>query len=230
MVMMIVGSIADLISFGFAPMSLLAPIGAMTLVVNMLVAPCFKEKLTTRDIVFTIIIVMGTIICISFGSKEEHTYSIDTLIDLYQHAPFVVFSILLAVTMALLFFLINQSSQREAKFLHTQWDLKFQAVAYPAVAGTVAALSVLFAKSSAELVKETIKGNNQFNNFFAYILVAMLALCLFLQMKWLNIGLTKGDALFVLPVYQVFWVVMNVVAGMIYFEDFLVRLLLFKTL
>ena len=221
--LMIVGSIADLVSFGFAPMSLLAPIGAMTLVVNMLVAPCFKEKLTTRDIVFTLVIVVGTVICISFGSKDEKTYSIQELLDLYTHPPFIVFGISLLLIMALLFFLINQSAQREAKFLHTQWDLKFQAVAYPAVAGAVAALSVLFAKSAAELVKSTVNGVNQFTNAFSYAMIVGLAATIFLQMKWLNIGLTKGDSLFVLPVYQVFWVTMNVVTGMIYFEDYKVH-------
>ena len=89
------------------------------------------------------------------------------------------------------------------------------------MSGTVAALSVLFAKSSAEIIKESIKGRNQFTNFFSYVLIAMLLACLVLQMKWLNVGLTKADALFVIPVYQVFWVVMNVVTGMIYFEDYL---------
>jgi small-conductance mechanosensitive channel len=34
MALVIVGSVGDLLSFGFAPMSLLAPIGAMTLVVR----------------------------------------------------------------------------------------------------------------------------------------------------------------------------------------------------
>lgn len=53
---MIIGSVCDLISFGFAPMSLLAPLGAMTLVVNMFVAPCFlNESLSRRDVIWTLV-------------------------------------------------------------------------------------------------------------------------------------------------------------------------------
>jgi drug/metabolite transporter (DMT)-like permease len=129
MTLMIVGSVADLISFGFAPMSLLAPIGALTLVVNMLIAPCFlKEKLSTRDVVFTLIICVGTIVCICFGSKEEGAYSIETLMDLYTHPPFVIFAIFLAIIMAGLFFLINQSAQREAKCVAPLMIEPFRAV------------------------------------------------------------------------------------------------------
>jgi drug/metabolite transporter (DMT)-like permease len=161
----------------------------------MMIAPCFLgEKLSTRDVIFTLIIVVGTVICISFGSKEEGVYSIEYLMDLYTHTPFVVFGIFLAIIMAALYFLMNQSSQREKKFLHTAWDTKFQAVAYPAVAGTVAALSVLFAKSSTEIIKETVKGQNQFTHVFSYFLIVMTLLCLYLQVC--NCSIASTNSLF----------------------------------
>ena len=39
-------------------------------------------------------------------------------------------------------------------------------------------------------------------------------------MNLLNMGLNKADALYVVPVYQVFWVCGNVIAGMMYFQDY----------
>jgi len=39
-------------------------------------------------------------------------------------------------------------------------------------------------------------------------------------MRMLNEGLSKADALVIVPVYQVCWVTMNTIVGMIYFEDY----------
>jgi len=39
-------------------------------------------------------------------------------------------------------------------------------------------------------------------------------------MRILNEGLSKADALIIVPVYQVCWVIMNTVVGMVYFEDY----------
>ena len=38
--------------------------------------------------------------------------------------------------------------------------------------------------------------------------MVLLACCLVLQIKMLNKGLEKADAMLIVPVYQVFWVVM----------------------
>jgi drug/metabolite transporter (DMT)-like permease len=132
MAMVIVGSVCDLVSFGFAPMSLLAPLGAMTLVINMFIAPCFlNESLSKRDVVFTLIIVVGTVVCVCFGSKDEQSMSIDYLLDLYSHTPFIIFAVVTIFVLLAMYFLLKQSAQREEKMLHTAWDMKFQAFAYP---------------------------------------------------------------------------------------------------
>ena len=219
--LVVTGSVGDLLSFGFAPMSLLAPLGAMTLVLNMIIAPCFlSETLTKRDVVYTLVIFAGTLLCVLFGSKEEKSYTIDELLALYSNVPFIVFAIVFCLLMIIVYFLLKQISLREHNKLETIWDVRFQSFAYPCMGGTFGAMSVLFAKSCTEIAKMTIAGDNQFAHFFAYVEIIGLLVCVFLQMKLLNMGLEKADALFIVPVYQVFWVVMSVVAGMIYFQDY----------
>jgi hypothetical protein len=53
--------------------------------------------------------------------------------------------------------------------------------------------------------------------FVVFLLVCVVAI--YLQCFFLNKGLARGDALFIVPVYQVAWVLMNTVLGMIYFRD-----------
>jgi len=346
-----VGSVADLVSFSFASMSLLAPLGAMTLVVNMFIAPVFlKETLSRRDIIVTMIILFGTVLSVVFGSKEETKYTLKELVALYGKPLFIGYAVVVVVYIgATLFYLrslerkekghipdsegagsasvaavdgdvsssksqfvppaqdddsklgdelaLNRGEsqiQRSAKELISrithgkvanrhekltddiETEMKtidttdgltdhalspdafepvipdsnaapepsvvvadtqslthptkvsrlssaeaaFRAFAYPSLAGVFGAHSVLFAKSATEPVKATAAGNNQFNNPLAYFFVLFLIGMVYLQMKFLNLGLSKADALYVVPVYQVCWVVMNAVVGMTYFRDY----------
>lgn len=60
------------------------PVGAFTLVCNVFLAHCWlKEKITKRDIVGTVLIVVGAILVAAFGSRGEKAYALDELIDLY---------------------------------------------------------------------------------------------------------------------------------------------------
>jgi hypothetical protein len=49
----------------------------------------------------------------------------------------------------------------------------------------------------------TIKGDNQFTQPGSYFFLVLLVVFLLLQMKLLNAGLERADALFVVPIYQV---------------------------
>ena len=65
---------------------------------------------------------------------------------------------------------------------------------YPAVAGTFGAQSVMFAKSAATAVRLSFSGDNQMTRFEPYLMILGLATCVFLQLKYLNVGLlTTGD-------------------------------------
>lgn len=123
-------------------------------------------------------------------------------------------------------------------------SLRKLAFSYPAMAGAFGSMSVLFAKSVAEIMKEVLRfGGNALTSWPPYIFVTFMLGSLFLQVlpffsssstllrflfwllqvRFLNEGLDKGDALFIVPVYQVFWVLWSTLAGMLYFEDFQVR-------
>ena len=92
---------------------------------------------------------------------------------------------------------------------------------YPTLAGVFGAHSVLGAKSAIEMIKGNISGRSPDDIksalFVVFILVCVVAI--YLQCYFLNKGLSRADALLVVPIYQVAWVMMNTVLGMIYFRD-----------
>lgn len=94
-----VGSVLDFVAFGLAPQSLLAPLAALTLVWNMMLAPCFnKEKLTKKDIVSTLIIFVGATIAVVFASHTSPSYNLDMLMQLYRDPLTIVYFCVVVLT------------------------------------------------------------------------------------------------------------------------------------
>ena len=64
-------------TFGMAPQTLLAPLGAMTLVWNTLIAPCMLgEALTRRALLATLLIILGATLAVAFSSHATPEYVI----------------------------------------------------------------------------------------------------------------------------------------------------------
>lgn len=90
------------------------------------------------------------------------------------------------------------------------------------VLGTIGAQSVLFAKCVVELVVGVIKKRgNAFVHFQPYLIILAVCACVFLQIKWLNDGLKRFDASYIVPVFVSFWIILSVASGMIFYQEYL---------
>lgn len=224
-----VGSVLDFVAFGLAPQTLLAPLAALTLVWNMLLAPCFnKEKLSKKDIVSTLIIFMGATIAVVFASHSSPSYNLNMLMQLYRDPLTIVyFCVVFLTTMAHYaavkivhdFCLTSKRHRMIQVGTPAMWST-LCLVGYAGLAGTLGGQSVLFAKSSAELMKGVFNGDAScFVHYQTYLIALALAVCLGLQVKYLNGGLVHYDALSMVPVYQAYWVISGVLGGVIYFQE-----------
>jgi hypothetical protein len=92
---------------------------------------------------------------------------------------------------------------------------------FAAVAGTMGAQSVLLCKCCAVMLQDTLAGTtNMFLYPTTYAVLFGVGVSVYFQVKWLNDGLLQYDALFILPVFQAFWILVSVISGMIYFDEF----------
>lgn len=84
--MMVGGAILDFVAFGFAAQSLIAPLGSVTLLCNVVLSPLLLgEKVAMTDWISAAIIAAGCTLAISFGDHETKTYKFDELMDLYDN-------------------------------------------------------------------------------------------------------------------------------------------------
>lgn len=270
------GSLLDFVAFGMAPQSLLAPLGALSLVWNLLIAPLFNsEKLTRQNMVATCIIIFGTLLTVIFAAHSTPTYTLDDLMSLYTKPVMICYMILVVsflVTMATRLKKIEEAIEEEEgdgieaaalvdamesgkdetpstpskrkKLKNSTYDLTKMAmkvdksaivldknhvhtemnriVCYGGLAGCFGGLSVLLAKSTAELVKNVMTGSEAgaFDHPQPYLIVLCMAMCLLSQITILNSGLSKFNALLMVPVYQSFWNMFSTLGGIVYFQEY----------
>ncbi|OWZ08750.1 hypothetical protein PHMEG_00018654 [Phytophthora megakarya] len=219
------GSVLDFVALGFLPQSLATPVGGSTMVANVVFASLFlKEKFTKSDAIGTTLVLLGIIIVATFAEKESGCYTVHELVALYREPLFSMYAVLIGVSCLILVLLVRKMERvlKEKGRSSPEYKrfAKLHSVSYPALSGIFGAQSVLFAKSTAELMKTTLEGDIQFVNFGAYAITFSMLACVFLQIHWLAHGLQKFDAVFVVPVFQCFFISVSIFGGGIYFKEF----------
>ncbi|TPX32602.1 hypothetical protein SmJEL517_g04323 [Synchytrium microbalum] len=104
--------------------------------------------------------------------------------------------------------------------LSSPWVVLALPFTYASLGGLMGTITVLFAKSTSYLLSISFTGNNQFNNFFAFLITGITVVTAIGQVYWINMGLQRYDALLQIPVYFVVWTLFDVVGGGIYFDEF----------
>mmetsp|Transcript_16370 Transcript_16370/g.24125 ORF Transcript_16370/g.24125 Transcript_16370/m.24125 type:complete len:448 (-) Transcript_16370:38-1381(-) len=224
--LLFVEALFDLASFGFAPASILSCMGAFTLVFNMILAPALcGEEVSRRDILVNCIVMSGTLVAVWFGPHETPDYDVPKLMDLFSSTRFAVYFTLLMLWIGLLLLcwwgLKDLNKPKLATFQKWQRTTRSSVLrfTYPALAGSIGGNTAVYAKAMIELVKTTIKGDNQLIYFGFYLMIVLMLLSLLGQLNFLNAGLKYYDALYVVPVYQVFWITSGILGAMFFFDE-----------
>lgn len=74
------------------------------------------------------------------------------------------------------------------------------------------------AKTVAILLRSTIEGDNQFTQVLTYVFLFLMILTITVQTHYLATALKYFDALYVVPVFQCFWITGSTVGGAIFFQ------------
>jgi len=217
------GSIMDFVAFGMAPQTLLAPLAALSLVWNLLIAPIFHgEAITRENLSATGIIFGGVTITVIFAGHSTPNYNLDDLLKLY-HKPLMY----LYIGCVVIFLGVMCQTKRRIELTGVGENGMYHVVCYGGIAGTLGGQSVLLAKSTVELVKTEIWGGKEhsddydaFQQYQTYLIIVGMVTCLICQIITLNGGLQRFDALLMVPVYQSFWILSSVLGGILYFEEY----------
>lgn len=221
---MILAALGDFAALGFAPQSIIAPLGSFTLVANLAFASIMLgERLTLRDLASTILIAGGCTLAIGFSNHSEKDYSVAELNQFFAASSFWVYTVVILGLIGALF-----AEKRYAENLRATNHPKYAAhhrlhrFCVPALSGVVGSQSMLFAKVTAQLIILLFQGDGEvIRSYETYIFIGLLLTTIFFQVKWLNDALSLFNATYVVPVFQTFWIGVSVIAGLVVYQEYL---------
>eukprot|EP00884_Botryococcus_braunii_P007041 jgi/Botrbrau1/16338/Bobra.0345s0002.1 len=98
------GNILNFVSFGFAAQSLLAALGSVQFISNVIFASLvLHEQVTKKILGGTALIVVGCILLVSFGNHDSKILTVHDMIADFKSTPYIVYLVLLTCSIAIMY-------------------------------------------------------------------------------------------------------------------------------
>ena len=182
-----------------------------------------KEAITRLDVFATFLIIGGVVLTAAFADKSAQCFTLETLLRLYTRTEFIVYAVVVVATIVSLYALLRHVRTLRKKGEDTVEYLRYIKI-HPILCGSLSALlgaqSVLFAKSTIELFKVSVAGDNQFTFIGSWLIVFAMLFSIFGQIHFLAMGLKHFDAALIVPIFQSLYTVGAIVSGAAYFDEF----------
>lgn len=211
--LMAAGEVGNFAAFGFAPASLVAPLGAWSVVLSAILAHVFlHENVSNRNLLGIALCVTGAFLIGAAGpdvSTSEAALDADTVFRLLVRTPFVVFIILTLTATAVLVYIAHRTSLGQ-KYIFI----------YVGVSSLLGGVTVVCAKALSTFLRLTFEGNSQFGNWLPFALVVILATAILAQLRYLNLAMAQFGNAQVIPVYYVLFTSCAMSSGVIMYREF----------
>lgn len=206
--LMVIGEIGNFSAYGYAPASLVAPLGTTTVVANMFLAAIFlKEKIRAENLFGSALAVIGAILVVAFAPKKEKVLTGEMLNQYLTGTSFIVYiCIELAILIALFVLLYGYKVKRVVIFL--------------SISNIIASYTVISAKAVSSLIQLSVAGDNQMQYFTVYIMMIVMFSTAILQVKFLNMAMQKFESTIVVPTNFVFFTISAIIAGIVFYKEF----------
>lgn len=202
------GEIGNFTAYGFAPASLVAPIGTSAVVANAVLAFIFlKERIRIRDITGITLGVVGTFFLIKFSQKEESMLSANDIVDRLQKIPLIIYLAVEIITFLVLMYIHHRR----------QYIRIVPSLIQVALLGS---LTVISAKAVSSMINLSFSGENQLLHPIFYVMLVIMVLSIVGQVRYLNKAMAEFDASVVMPTNFVFFTVSAILSGIIFYGEF----------
>ncbi|KAI7861793.1 magnesium transporter NIPA-domain-containing protein [Spinellus fusiger] len=204
--LMVLGEVGNFVAYGFAPASTIAPLGTITLVANVILAPLMlKETFRLRDFMGVLLAVMGAATVVLSSNSEETALSPDMIMEaLTQTRSLVYFGLTGAAMIALTVLSPIYGSSS------IMIDLGLVAI--------YGGYTVLCTKSVASLLSLTLL--NMFGYTVSYVLIITLVVTAVVQVKYLNRALQRFESTQVIPTQFVLFTISVIIGSAVLYHDF----------
>ncbi|KAF3482475.1 non-imprinted in Prader-Willi/Angelman syndrome region protein 1 [Arthroderma uncinatum] len=205
-VLMTVGEAGNFLAYGFAPASIVSPLGVVALVSNCLIAPfLLKERFRQRDFLGVVIAIAGAVIVVLSAKTSENKIGPGEIWGMITRWEFETY---LGVTVVLIIGLMSISRKYGRKTILIDIGL----------VGLFGGYTALSTKGVSSLLSYTLWHAITFP--ITYVLVAVLVSSAIMQIRYINRALQHFDSTQVIPTQFVLFTLSVIMGSAILYRDF----------
>ncbi|CAF1395095.1 unnamed protein product [Adineta ricciae] len=209
-----IGEACNFAAYGFAPASIVTPLGALSVLVSALLAVRFlNENLTTLGKIGCLLTVAGSIILVIHAPKDNDVTSLSDFAQRVRSAEFVFFSLFTCgVLLVLIFYYAPRMGAKHVCI-------------YILICSLLGAFTVTACKGLATGLKELYMHEHTYSMWLTLICALTIISCILIQMVYLNRALDLFSTPVVTTVYYVLFTTCILITSGILFREW--RLLTF---
>ncbi|KLU87888.1 hypothetical protein MAPG_06878 [Magnaporthiopsis poae ATCC 64411] len=205
-VLITVGEMGNFLAYGFAPASIVSPLGVVALVSNCVIAPIFfKEVFRQRDFLGVVVAVAGAITVVMSANTEETKLAPH---DVWKAITTFEFKIYMAVSCSLIALLMWMSPRYGHRSILIDLGL----------VGLFGAYTALATKGVSSMLSSTLLG--AFTTPVTYALLFVLLGTAVMQVRYVNKALQRFDSTQVIPIQFVIFTLSVIIGSAVLYRDF----------
>ncbi|KAG8532302.1 uncharacterized protein KY384_003943 [Bacidia gigantensis] len=205
-VLMIVGEAGNFLAYGFAPASIVSPLGVVALICNCIIAPCLlKEAFRQRDFWGVMIAIGGTVTIVLSAKTSEKKLGPD---DVWAAITRWEFETYLGITVGLIIILMWASPRYGHRSILIDLGL----------VGLFGEYTALSTKGIASLLSDTLWRTLTFP--VTYLLIFVLVGTAIMQIRYVNRALQRFDSTQVIPIQFVSFTLSVIIGSAVLYRDF----------
>ncbi|KAG8441793.1 hypothetical protein GDO86_010827 [Hymenochirus boettgeri] len=208
MLLMGLGELGNFAAYGFAPATVIAPLGCVAVIGSAAISVVFlKETLKPSDVIGGTLSIAGTYFIVSFSPNISEEVTAVKVQKYVVSWPFLVYLVIEIIVFCVLLYYLKKKGLTHIVVLLV-------------LVALLASLTVISVKAVSGMIVLTFKGSMQLTYPIFYVmLVIMIASCVF-QVKFLNQAMQLYNATEVVPINFVFFTTSAILAGVVFYQEF----------
>ncbi|XP_056129221.1 magnesium transporter NIPA2 [Lampris incognitus] len=204
------GEAANFAAYAFAPATLVTPLGAMSVLVSAVLSSYFlNERLNVHGKVGCLLCIFGSTVMVIHAPQEEVVASLSAMAEKLKDPGFIAFAVcIVACCLVLIFAVAPRYGQRNV-------------LVYILICSVIGSLSVSCVKGLGIGIKELFAGTTVLKEPLFWSLLICLAVCVSIQISYLNKALDVYNTSIVTPIYYVFFTTSVMACSAILFKEWL---------
>ncbi|OTB07128.1 hypothetical protein M426DRAFT_54052, partial [Hypoxylon sp. CI-4A] len=205
-VLMTIGEMGNFLAYGFAPASIVSPLGVVALISNCVIAPIFFGEVFRKRDFWGVVIAVAGAVTVVLSAKQEET-KLDPH-DVWDHITSMEFEIYMGVTIFFIIVLMWASPKYGNRTILIDLGL----------VGLYGGYTVLTTKGVSSMLSSTLF--RAFTTPVTYALIVILLGTAVMQVRYVNKALQRFDSTQVIPIQFVLFTLSVIIGSAVLYRDF----------